>query len=97
VGDDQVLARALEQGTPVEVERLHDLPQATLDRPVDVSSIEADEARRQIDDERLEADVFRDGRRVGVLDHLHRPRRDEPAGLLHHRGVRSHRIVSPVK
>jgi hypothetical protein len=57
---DQVVARTLKQRAPVEVQRLDDAAQAVLDRLVHLLRLEIDEARRQIAEERLEAQALRD-------------------------------------
>ena len=51
----EVVAEALEERAAVETERLDDAAQAVLDRQVHPGGIEIDEARRQVDDQRLEA------------------------------------------
>jgi hypothetical protein len=57
---DEVVARSLKQRAPVEAQRLDDVTQAVLDLLVYPLGLEIDESRRQIDDERLEADALRD-------------------------------------
>ena len=55
----EIVAGALKERAPIETERLDDAAQALLDRQVHPGGIQIDEARRQVDDQRLETETLR--------------------------------------